>query len=180
MPNCKANFNTSGLGLGLQSLAGLLNWACQAIRGGRFFLRRILDSLPKLKQGRHKVRLSADFHLDVDWWYTYLHAFSGVVYYTRQPEHILHADACTEAAGMFYNGDWQYVVWSKDWPHANPLHINYKEVLAVVCAARIWAPWWQDSTVHVYTDSTVAKAGQQRQVSLQVSERGPARALLAQ
>ena len=30
--------------LQLQQLAGLLNWACCAVRGGKFFLRRILDS----------------------------------------------------------------------------------------------------------------------------------------
>jgi len=39
----------------LQSLAGLLNWACQAIRGGWFFLHRILDMIPKLKHGTHKA-----------------------------------------------------------------------------------------------------------------------------
>lgn len=141
----------------LQSLAGLLNWACQAIRGG-FFLRRILDAQHKLKHSKHKVYLSADFHLDVDWWWTYLHAFNGVTFYQRHPEHILHVDACPEAAGMFYAGDWQYTVWHQDWPLADKLHINYKEVLAAVCAARLWAPWWQDGSVFVYTDSTVAKA----------------------
>ena len=51
----------------LQSLAGSLNWACQAIRGGRFFLRRILDTLQPLQQQRHKARLSADFKQDVQW-----------------------------------------------------------------------------------------------------------------
>ena len=49
----------------LQSLAGSLNWACQAIREGRFFLRRILDTLQPLQQQRHKARLSADFKQDV-------------------------------------------------------------------------------------------------------------------
>ena len=45
----------------LQSLAGSLNWARQAIRGGRFFLRRILNTLQPLQQQQHKARLSAAF-----------------------------------------------------------------------------------------------------------------------
>ena len=34
----------------LQQLAGLLNWACQAVRGGRYFLRRILDTICSLSK----------------------------------------------------------------------------------------------------------------------------------
>ena len=45
----------------LQSLAGSLNWACQAVRGGRFFLRRILDTINVLKHASHKCKLSAGF-----------------------------------------------------------------------------------------------------------------------
>ena len=36
----------------LQSLAGSLNWACQAVVGGRFFLRRILDVIKSLKESQ--------------------------------------------------------------------------------------------------------------------------------
>ena len=42
----------------LQSLAGSLNWACQVVRGGRFFLRRILDSIKPLRQAALKRRKS--------------------------------------------------------------------------------------------------------------------------
>ena len=49
----------------LQSIAGKLNWACQAIRGGRFFLRRIIDTLQPLQQQRHKGKLSSEFHKDI-------------------------------------------------------------------------------------------------------------------
>ena len=34
----------------LQSLAGSMNWACQVVRGGHFFLRHILDSIKPLRQ----------------------------------------------------------------------------------------------------------------------------------
>jgi hypothetical protein len=56
----------------LQSLAGSLNWACQAVRGGRFFLRWILDAIKPLRQQRHKTRLTAEFFADLSWWLSFL------------------------------------------------------------------------------------------------------------
>ena len=49
----------------LQSLAGSLNWACQAVRGGRYFLRRVLDLINRLKLPGHKCRLSQGFFKDI-------------------------------------------------------------------------------------------------------------------
>ena len=42
----------------LQSLAGSLNWACQVVRGGRFFLRRILAFEAGKTQNETEYRIS--------------------------------------------------------------------------------------------------------------------------
>ncbi len=63
----------------LQSLAGSLNWACQAVRGGRYFLRRVIDSVNCLKRPNHKFKLTNDFKLDVKWWLCFLDTFNGCV-----------------------------------------------------------------------------------------------------
>ena len=142
----------------LQSLAGALNWACQAIRGGRFFLRRILDCICKLKQGTHKCKLTGEFYKDVRWWLSFLHRFNGVVYYHKCDQINVHTDACNTGAGMFCMGDWHYINWCKDIPAVNKLHINYKEVMAIVLSAIQFADRWCNLDVVVVTDSTVAKA----------------------
>ena len=142
----------------LQQLAGLLNWACQAVRGGKFFLRRILDSIKPLQQQHHKVKLSKEFKKDVQWWLTFLRTFNGVVYYESGNVHHVHVDSCNKASGVFWAGDWQYSVFSQDTPAAANLHINYKEVLGAVQAVTRWAPFWQNSSVVIHTDSTVTKA----------------------
>ena len=141
----------------LEALAGLLNWCCQAIRGGSFFLRRILDTMNCLKAKKHKISLSSEFHKDVQWWISYLYTFNGKVF-IRQFSQAVHVDACNWAAGMFFAGDWQYSVWKYDWPEASNLHINYKETLSVVLAARRWGSMWQNSSVCVHTDNSVTKA----------------------
>jgi hypothetical protein len=142
----------------LQSLAGLLNWACQAIRGGRYFLRRILDSVNSLKQRSHKCILSNEFRKDVRWWLAFLDHFNGTVYYRICEQTTVHTDACNVGAGMFCEGDWWYINWKHDMSAVTKLHINYKEVMAIVLAARQWANKWQNMDVLVLTDSTVAKA----------------------
>ena len=74
----------------LQSLAGSLNWACQVVRGGRFFLRRILDSIKALRQAKHKTKLNAEFRKDLAWWLTFLSTLNGRQYYTdRHDVHVL-------------------------------------------------------------------------------------------
>jgi hypothetical protein len=142
----------------LKSLAGSLNWACQAINGGRFFLRRILDTINKLKLLSHKCKLSSDFQKDVQWWVQYLEVFNGVIYYRNSDRVVVHSDACQEGAGMFCRGDWYYVNWAVDLPRASPLHINYKEVLAITMAVQRWGETFRNCDVQVVTDSTVAKA----------------------
>ncbi len=71
----------------LQSLAGSLNWACQAVRGGRFFLRRVLDVIKRLRAPAHKAKLDTSFKEDVMWWLKYLCIFNGVVYYRVSDAH---------------------------------------------------------------------------------------------
>lgn len=141
----------------LQRLAGLLNWACSVMRGGKFFLRRILDSISVHKHARHEIRLSYEFKRDLAWWRTYLHSFDGVMYYDEQAKVSVHMDACNTAAGGFWQGQWRYAVFQCDLPAAANLHINYKEVVAVVEAVKCWAPSWCGRTVVIHTDSTVAK-----------------------
>lgn len=142
----------------LQSLAGSLNWACQAVRGGRYFLRRVIDSVNRLKRQTHKCKLSKAFKLDVKWWLCFLDTFNGSVYFRNCETAVLMTDACMEGAGVFTGGDWFYTNWLADAPHLAHLHINYKEVMAALLAFERWAPLWQNKSITVLTDSVVAKA----------------------
>lgn len=142
----------------LQSLAGALNFATQVIRGGRFFLRRILNSIAHIKGQRHKTRLSESFYADLNWWLSFLSVFNGTVYYHSDSVEHVHVDSCNVAAGAFWKSRWKYLVFDIDWPAAASLHINYKEIIAVIHSVGQWAHFWCGKRIIVHTDSAVTKS----------------------
>jgi len=141
----------------LQRLAGKLNWACHVVRGGRVFLRRILDCMSLLKQPHHRMRITPEILADVHWWLNYIATFNCKRLWDTNPKYVhLYMDACNSGAGVQCGSDWVYVNWDVDWPLVKGMHINHKEVLALFLAAHRWAPDWKNTTVVVHTDSTCA------------------------
>ena len=62
----------------LQSLAGKLNWAAGVVRGGRTYLRRVLDAMRPLRAAHHKIVVSDTMRQDLKWWDTFLEIFNGI------------------------------------------------------------------------------------------------------
>ena len=138
----------------LQSLAGKLNHASKVVRGGRTFMRRILNSIRVLKKKDHKCKLNGAVMKDILWWNEFMSQFNGVENCIRVNEAVCAAtDACLTGGGAFYNGDFQYVNWINDYPEYSDLPINYKEAtMAALCMGR-WASSWRDRLVFIYTDN---------------------------
>ena len=142
-----------------QSLAGRLSWAAGVVRGGRVFLRRVFDKISTLKHASHRAIIDSNVRADLIWWNEFLSSFNGrSVLLDKKPIECVSTDACNEAAGGSFGLDWFYFNWAHDFPAASDLHINEKEVLAVVLAAQRWAPVWRNKRVIIYSDNTVTVA----------------------
>lgn len=61
----------------LQSLTGLLNFACSVIVPGRAFLRRLIDLTVGIQSPHHLIRLSKDVKEDLKVWLSFLSNFNG-------------------------------------------------------------------------------------------------------
>lgn len=146
-------YRRSATALQLQSLAGKLNWATQAVPGGRYFLRRILDCMNSIKNLRHKVKLSQEFKLDIGWWLDYALPNCGTTYYCcdREKVHAL-SDSSATAAGVYCQGDWHYTNFKQDWPEIASEHINYKEITGAITAIYRWVPLWYKKKVVIHMD----------------------------
>ena len=65
-------------------------------------------------------------------------------------------DSCSLAAGGYFRGDWFYFHFSLDNPAWSQLHINHKETLAIVLAAKRWGHVWANHRVIIYSDNQAA------------------------
>ena len=141
----------------LQSLIGKLILVAQVIHSGHFRLRRLLDQISGLRYPSHRTRVTRNMRADIAWWLGFKDCFNGLTKMVNtRPTAPFAIDACSKAAGAYYMGHMLYTPRRKCWPDAAPLHINYKEVLALQPAAQAWAPLWADKQIYVHCDNQCA------------------------
>ena len=142
--------------LELQQLIGKLNWAARVIKGGRTFVRRLIDLMCTLKRRHHHARLTSSARADIAWWSQFLKVFNGTANFISDepvPDHIFTSDACSTGGAAYFMGDWFYTNWRTDFTQMEDKHINLQELFTVVVATRRWASAWKDLHIVVYTDN---------------------------
>ena len=140
----------------LQRLAGKLNFACKVVHGGRTFLRRILDTMNSMSQSA-KFKLHKDFKEDLNWWAQFLTVFNGTrLFLDEIPTVDVVTDACGLAAAGYFRGDWFYHNFASDSPPWKNFHINHKETLAIILAAKRWATSWANQRIIIHSDNQAA------------------------
>jgi len=162
----------------LQSITGLLNFACAVVRPGRFYLRRIISHTARLeallrKEGDSRVRkgvhaqfpLSAAVKADIAWWAKFLPEWDGVsLLYElewEQAERIeLFTDACQDGYGAMYGSSWFAGTWSPEQmasaQPASRYSMPYLELHALVQAAATWGPSWRGKKIIFRCDAHAA------------------------
>ena len=89
----------------LESLIGLLQFACRVIRPGRSFLRRMIAFLSMAKQAHHHIRLNWQFRSDLAWWKLFAAQWNGVGV-LPQPNEASPVCLVTDASGNWGCGGW--------------------------------------------------------------------------
>jgi hypothetical protein len=127
----------------LQKLIGKLSWASRVVRGGRTFLRRLLDLLCGLKESHHHVRINSAARGDLLWWDQCLDLFHGYTPFKVDiplPSYIFATDVCEQGGGGTFGHDWFYVSCCNDVPAMLGHHINELELYTVFLALKRWGP----------------------------------------
>ena len=90
----------------LQSLTGVLNDACQVVRPGRTFLRRIIDFIKEAQatSASRTHAINRSVRADVDWWRQFVASWNGtsLLYQLEWTHHELleiYSDACQTGFG---------------------------------------------------------------------------------
>ena len=149
----------------LQSLTGLLNFACYVVRPGRFFLRRIIDHtthVQSLGLGPHALFAIPDaVFADIDWWHEFLPEWNGIsLLYEREWEEStkieLFTDACQTGYGGIYGKQWIAGAWSPDELRAatrkQKLSMPFLELRALLLAVATWGKSWHGKKITFRSD----------------------------
>jgi hypothetical protein len=169
--------------LELQSLIGFLSFCCKVVPLGRSFLRRLYDatgSYLRSESGTKRRRLTAEMKADLRWWKQFLPSWNGIAIIRPTREHrFLWTDASgNEGLGGYYlptsTAPLSELTWSSAFSKPHPRHhrhkhINYKEMLAILTAFRLWLPEFSCKHIAIYTDNTAVYHGLNKR-----SMRGPA------
>ena len=83
----------------LQSLIGHLCHAAKVVRPGRRFLREMFNLLSHGKKKWHRLRLTAGFRADLEWWHTFLSDWNGVSMMTQPDLHSPDIQIFSDASG---------------------------------------------------------------------------------
>lgn len=125
----------------LQSLCGLLNFACSVIVAGKAFLRRLFELTRGLRKPHHRVKLTRGCKDDLIVWKTFLENFNGKCFFLD--DRLISADMLqlyTDASGGYGYGavfkhHWFYGQWDENWFHNN---ITVKELYPIVLSVELW------------------------------------------
>lgn len=145
----------------IQSLVGLLNFACQVVLPGRPFLRRLIDVTLGVQRPHHFIRLTRQVKLDLDTWLRFLQGFNGKAFFLQ--EKILwspHINLFTDASGSLgfagiYGSRWFYGPWETPQRDTN---ITVLEFYPITVAVHLYGPSMSNHCITFISDNEAVVA----------------------
>ena len=143
----------------LQSLLGLLNFACLAVSPGRAFMKRLQTLLCRLKNPKpyFLISLTRDARADIEAWrYFITSKFNGKSFFLHPSwSDSLKMQLFTDAAqstgcAAVYGKRWFFIPWPQTWKMKN---IAFLELFPIIVALEIWGYLWKNHQIFFRTDN---------------------------
>ena len=140
----------------LQSLIGVLNFACRVVVPGRAFLRRLIDLTKGVSHSLHFIRLTSEARRDLEAWKVFLEHFNGKFVclpnkWTSSNSIKLFTDASGFGYGALFGSRWFQGLFPTEWQQVN---IAIKELLPISLAVRLWGSRMANSRILFMTDNS--------------------------
>ena len=138
----------------LQSIIGLLNFACQVVVPGRAFLRRLIDLTRGVRSPMHWIRLKPARD-DLLMWLDFLESHNGRVFFVDEKvmtnhDVSLYTDSSGLGYGAWFGSAWFFGEWSHWWKQQ---HIMFLELYPIVIALEIWGKQLCNKRLRLFTDN---------------------------
>lgn len=140
----------------IQSIVGLLNFACSVITPGRPFLRRLIDLTIGIHSPYHKIRLTKEVKADLAVWQSFLATFNGKSFFLEDKwynsEHLkLFTDLAGSCGfGAKFGSKWCYGAWPADWLNYNIAVLEFYPIVLSLC---LWGHLMKNQCILFFTDN---------------------------
>ena len=138
----------------IESLIGKMEYAGRVAWPLKAFIGRMRKILPPNHKKYDLVELTDQIRSDLKTWIQYIHQLNGLSLelIVSEPKHCLpfSADACDYSFGAFLPPMWIYGQFRKVEVHK---HITWKEMYAICCAFKAWAPMFSGLKILISTDN---------------------------
>lgn len=140
----------------LQSLVGLLNFACSVITPGRVFIRRLINLTIGVRLAHHSIRLTRETKKDLRIWETFLASFNGRSFFLEEVWSTsynlkFYTDAAQSSGyGILFGKHWAYGTWPAAWKANN---ICFLEFFPIVVGLSTWCSELRNKRVLFMTDN---------------------------
>ena len=140
----------------LQSLIGILNFACLVITPGRTFLRRLQDLTKGIQASHHRIRLTIEARKDIRAWITFMEGFNGKSvllqdrWMSSDSLKLFSDSASTRGYAAVFGSQW----FSGEWPALwQQYHITVLELFPIVAAIEYWGHQLRDKCILLLCDN---------------------------
>ena len=140
----------------LQSLIGLLNFACSIIKPGRVFLRRLINLTIGVIRPTYFIRLTLEVKKDLRIWQQFLTSFNCQSMFleevwTSSGALCFYTDAAQSCGfGTIFGTHWTYGRWPDKWKQQD---ISVLELYPIVLGVHLWAARLKNKRVLFYSDN---------------------------
>jgi hypothetical protein len=140
----------------LQSIIGLLNFACLVVSPGRAFLRRVIDLTKGHVKPFHHIHINKEACQDFKAWKHFLDNFNGISVLKKATwESSIKCQLFTDSAkstgcAAVFNNLWFSLPWESNVQH---YHISLLELYPIIIALYIWGSSLQNKCILFMCDN---------------------------
>jgi len=140
----------------IQSLTGLLNFACSVVKPGRAFLRRLIDLSIGLRSVHHFIRITREVKQDLQLWLSFLSQFNGKSFFlddlwlTSSKLNLVTDASGALGFGAIFGNQWCNGEWPDSWKHRN---IAILEFYPIVLSLYLWGHEIKNRCILFFTDN---------------------------
>ena len=139
----------------IQSLVGLLNFACSVVVPGRCFLRRLIQLTKGVRKAHYRIRITSSAKSDMRIWLLFIEQYNCKSFFLADKwESSEVLKLFTDASNVGYGGVFQKSWFYGRWPRSfEKYHITVKELFPIVIALESWGHLIANKCIEFYTDN---------------------------